>query len=40
MTSIGFMGLGAMGSRLAGRLFDAGHTVYTGQTAPSPRPNR
>ena len=28
MTSIGFIGLGAMGSRLAGRLLDAGHTVY------------
>ena len=28
MTSIGFVGLGAMGSALAGRLLDAGHTVY------------
>ena len=28
MTSLGFIGLGAMGSRLAGRLLDAGHTVY------------
>ncbi len=28
MTSIGFVGLGAMGSALAGRLLDAGNTVY------------
>ena len=28
MTSIGFVGLGAMGSALAGRLLDAGHSVY------------
>jgi 3-hydroxyisobutyrate dehydrogenase-like beta-hydroxyacid dehydrogenase len=28
MTSAGFVGLGAMGSRLAGRLLDAGHQVY------------
>jgi 3-hydroxyisobutyrate dehydrogenase-like beta-hydroxyacid dehydrogenase len=28
MTSVGFVGLGAMGSRLAGRLLDAGHHVY------------
>jgi 3-hydroxyisobutyrate dehydrogenase-like beta-hydroxyacid dehydrogenase len=28
MTSVGFIGLGAMGSRLAGRLLDAGHRVY------------
>jgi 3-hydroxyisobutyrate dehydrogenase-like beta-hydroxyacid dehydrogenase len=28
MTSIGFIGLGAMGGRLAGRLLDAGHTVH------------
>ncbi|HEY1591202.1 MAG TPA: NAD(P)-dependent oxidoreductase [Solirubrobacteraceae bacterium] len=28
MTTIGFVGLGAMGSRIAGRLLDAGHHVY------------
>ncbi len=28
MTSIGWVGLGAMGSALTGRLIDAGHTVY------------
>ena len=28
MTPVGFVGLGAMGSRLAGRLLDAGHPVY------------
>jgi 3-hydroxyisobutyrate dehydrogenase-like beta-hydroxyacid dehydrogenase len=28
MSSVGFVGLGAMGSRLAGRLLDAGHHVY------------
>jgi 3-hydroxyisobutyrate dehydrogenase-like beta-hydroxyacid dehydrogenase len=28
MSSIGFIGMGAMGSRIAGRLLDAGHTVY------------
>jgi 3-hydroxyisobutyrate dehydrogenase-like beta-hydroxyacid dehydrogenase len=28
MTTIGFIGLGAMGSRIAGRLLDAGHDVY------------
>jgi 3-hydroxyisobutyrate dehydrogenase-like beta-hydroxyacid dehydrogenase len=28
MTTVGFVGLGAMGSRLAGRLLDAGHQVY------------
>jgi 3-hydroxyisobutyrate dehydrogenase-like beta-hydroxyacid dehydrogenase len=28
MASIGFVGLGAMGSRLAGRLLEAGHDVY------------
>jgi 3-hydroxyisobutyrate dehydrogenase-like beta-hydroxyacid dehydrogenase len=27
-SSVGFVGLGAMGSRLAGRLLDAGHQVY------------
>jgi 3-hydroxyisobutyrate dehydrogenase-like beta-hydroxyacid dehydrogenase len=28
MSTIGFIGLGAMGSRIAGRLLDAGHRVY------------
>jgi 3-hydroxyisobutyrate dehydrogenase-like beta-hydroxyacid dehydrogenase len=28
MTAIGFVGLGGMGSRIAGRLLEAGHTVY------------
>jgi 3-hydroxyisobutyrate dehydrogenase-like beta-hydroxyacid dehydrogenase len=28
MSTIGFIGMGAMGSRIAGRLLDAGHTVY------------
>ena len=28
MTDVGFVGLGAMGSRVAGRLLDAGHRVY------------
>jgi len=28
MSTIGFVGLGAMGSRVAGRLLDAGNTVY------------
>jgi 3-hydroxyisobutyrate dehydrogenase-like beta-hydroxyacid dehydrogenase len=28
MTTIGFVGLGAMGSRIAGRLLDAGYKVY------------
>jgi 3-hydroxyisobutyrate dehydrogenase-like beta-hydroxyacid dehydrogenase len=28
MTTIGFVGLGAMGSRIAGRLLDAGHELY------------
>jgi 3-hydroxyisobutyrate dehydrogenase-like beta-hydroxyacid dehydrogenase len=28
MTTLGFIGLGAMGSRIAGRLLDAGHQVY------------
>lgn len=28
MTTIGFVGLGAMGSRVAGRLIGSGHTVY------------
>jgi 3-hydroxyisobutyrate dehydrogenase-like beta-hydroxyacid dehydrogenase len=34
MASIGFVGLGAMGSRVAGRLLDAGHQAYgTNRTA-------
>ena len=34
MTTIGFVGLGAMGSRITGRLLDAGHNVYgTNRTA-------
>jgi 3-hydroxyisobutyrate dehydrogenase-like beta-hydroxyacid dehydrogenase len=34
MQTIGFVGLGAMGSRVAGRLLDAGHAVYgTNRTA-------
>jgi 3-hydroxyisobutyrate dehydrogenase-like beta-hydroxyacid dehydrogenase len=28
MTTVGFVGLGAMGSRMAGRLLEAGHQVY------------
>src|SRR3954454_15703159 len=36
---IGFIGLGAMGSRLAGRLLDAGHPVYaTNRTAAKAQP--
>ena len=36
---IGFVGLGAMGSRIAGRLLDAGHPVYaTNRTAAKARP--
>jgi 3-hydroxyisobutyrate dehydrogenase-like beta-hydroxyacid dehydrogenase len=34
MSTIGFIGLGAMGSRIAGRLLDSGHGVYgTNRTA-------
>ncbi|MFE2427783.1 NAD(P)-binding domain-containing protein [Streptomyces sp. NPDC059373] len=34
MTTIGFVGLGAMGGRMAGRLVAAGHEVYgTNRTA-------
>jgi len=37
--NIGFVGLGAMGSRIAGRLLDAGHTVYgTNRTAAKAQP--
>ena len=39
MTSVGFVGLGAMGSRLAGRLLDAGHEVHgTNRTAAKAQP--
>ena len=39
MATIGFVGLGAMGSRIAGRLLDAGHTVYgTNRTAAKAGP--
>ncbi len=35
MSTLGFIGLGAMGSRIAGRLLDSGHTVYgTNRTNP------
>jgi 3-hydroxyisobutyrate dehydrogenase-like beta-hydroxyacid dehydrogenase len=35
MTTIGFVGLGAMGSRIAARLLDAGHELYgTNRTKP------
>src|ERR1700733_375040 len=38
-TAIGFVGLGAMGSRIAGRLLDAGHAVYgTNRTAAKAQP--
>ena len=35
MTTIGFVGLGAMGSRIAGRLLSAGHTVYGTNRTPA-----
>jgi 3-hydroxyisobutyrate dehydrogenase-like beta-hydroxyacid dehydrogenase len=39
ISSIGFIGLGAMGSRIAGRLLDAGHRVYaTNRTAAKAQP--
>ncbi|HEX4108681.1 MAG TPA: NAD(P)-dependent oxidoreductase [Solirubrobacteraceae bacterium] len=39
MTTIGFIGLGAMGSRLADRLLDAGHPLYgTNRTASKAQP--
>jgi 3-hydroxyisobutyrate dehydrogenase-like beta-hydroxyacid dehydrogenase len=39
ITSIGFIGLGAMGSRIAARLLDAGHAVYaTNRTAAKAEP--
>src|ERR1700750_607701 len=38
-TRIGFVGLGAMGSRIAGRLLDAGHPVSgTNRTAAKTQP--
>src|SRR4051794_29211825 len=38
-TPLGFIGLGAMGSRIAGRLLDAGHRVYgTNRTASKAQP--
>ncbi|MEA2390434.1 MAG: hypothetical protein QOK31_543 [Solirubrobacteraceae bacterium] len=39
MSTIGFIGLGAMGDRIAGRLLDAGHPVYgTNRTAAKAQP--
>jgi len=39
MSTIGFVGLGAMGSRIAGRLLDAGNEVYgTNRTKPKVEP--
>ena len=39
MSTIGFIGLGAMGSRIANRLLDAGHRVYgTNRTAAKAQP--
>ena len=39
MNTIGFIGLGAMGSRVAGRLLDSGHRVYgTNRTASRAQP--
>jgi 3-hydroxyisobutyrate dehydrogenase-like beta-hydroxyacid dehydrogenase len=39
MSTLGFVGLGAMGSRIAGRLLDAGHQVYgTNRTAGKAAP--
>ena len=41
MSTIGFVGLGAMGSRIAGRLLDAGNTVYgTDRTKSQPGADR
>jgi 3-hydroxyisobutyrate dehydrogenase-like beta-hydroxyacid dehydrogenase len=38
-TAIGFIGLGAMGSRIAARLLDAGHRIYgTNRTAAKAQP--
>jgi 3-hydroxyisobutyrate dehydrogenase-like beta-hydroxyacid dehydrogenase len=39
MSTIGFIGLGAMGSRIAARLLDAGHHIYgTNRTAAKAQP--
>jgi 3-hydroxyisobutyrate dehydrogenase-like beta-hydroxyacid dehydrogenase len=39
MSTVGFIGLGAMGSRIAGRFLDAGHRVYaTNRTAAKAQP--
>jgi 3-hydroxyisobutyrate dehydrogenase-like beta-hydroxyacid dehydrogenase len=39
MSTVGFVGLGAMGSRIAGRLLDAGHRVYaTNRTVAKAQP--
>jgi 3-hydroxyisobutyrate dehydrogenase-like beta-hydroxyacid dehydrogenase len=39
MSTLGFIGLGAMGGRIAGRLLDAGHRVYgTNRTAAKGQP--
>ncbi len=39
MTTVGFIGLGAMGSRIAGRLLDAGHELYgTNRTSSKAQP--
>src|ERR1700679_4183729 len=36
MSKIAFLGLGAMGSRIAARLIEAGHTVTVWNRSPSP----
>jgi 3-hydroxyisobutyrate dehydrogenase-like beta-hydroxyacid dehydrogenase len=39
MSTVGFIGLGAMGSRIAGRLLDSGNQVYgTNRTRPKAQP--
>ncbi len=39
MSTIGFIGLGAMGSCIATRLLDAGHRIYgTNRTAAKAQP--
>jgi ketopantoate reductase len=39
MSALGFIGLGAMGSRIAGRLLEAGHRVYgSNRTAAKAQP--
>ena len=37
MANLGYIGLGAMGSRMAKRLLDKGHTVTGVRTAPARR---